>query len=181
MFSKTSLAVFAGMVVTASLLVAPAVVAGPTPGRAVSWGSNSKGELGNNSTTGSSVPVAVDMSGALAGKAVTAVTAGGYYTCAVADGKAYCWGYNDSGQLGDNSINDSPVPVAVDTSGALAGETVTAISAGRSHTCAVADGKAYCWGYNGSGQLGDGSHQPLGGAGGGEYGHQPDDPPGAGR
>ena len=41
--------------------------------------------------------MAVDTSGVLAGKTVTAITAGGYHTCAVADGKAYCWGDNDPG------------------------------------------------------------------------------------
>ena len=113
--------------------------------------------MGNNSTTDSSVPVAVDTSGVLAGKTVTAITAGDYHTCAVADGRAYCWGNNSAGQLGNNSTTDSRVPVAVDTSGVLAGRTVTAISAGDSHTCAVADGRAYCWGYNDYGQLGNNS------------------------
>ncbi len=41
---------------------------------------------------------------------------------------------------------DSTVPVVVDTAGVLAGQTVTAISAGNCQSCAVADGKAYCWG-----------------------------------
>ena len=157
MLSKTSLAVFAGMAVTASLLVAPAVVAGPMPGRAVAWGFNNDGQLGDNSLTKSLVPVVVDMSGALAGKAVTAIDAGVAHMCAVADGKAYCWGSNFIGRLGNNSLTDSAVPVAVDTTGPLAGKTVTAISAGYLHTCAVADGRAYCWGDGEYGQLGDGT------------------------
>ena len=53
------------------------------------WGRNDlKGELG---LTVSVVPVAVDASGVLAGKTVTAITAGDYYTCAVADGQTFCW------------------------------------------------------------------------------------------
>ena len=59
--------------------------------RAHCWGGNDPGELG---LTVSVVPVAVDASGVLAGKTVTAITAGDYYTCAVADGQTFCWGRN---------------------------------------------------------------------------------------
>lgn len=124
-------------------------------GKPYCWGSNGDGQLGDNTLTSSLVPVAVDTSGVLSGKTVTDIDAGKWHTCAVADGKAYCWGYNGDGQLGNNSTTSSSVPVAVDTSGVLAGKTVTDIAAGKWHTCAIADGKAYCWGYNGYGLLGD--------------------------
>ena len=105
------------------------------------------------------MPVAVDASGPpLTGKTVTAISAGSFTRVRWPSGKAYCWGYNDEGQLGNNTTTDSSVPVAVDTSGVLAGATVTAITAGYGHTCAVADGKAYCWGDNHAGQLGNNSH-----------------------
>ena len=97
--------------------------------------------------------MAVDTSGVLAGKTVTAISTGGSHTCAVAEGRAYCWGSNYSGTLGNNSTVDSLVPVAVDTSGVLAGKTVTAISAGWNHTCVLADGRAYCWGANSFGRV----------------------------
>ena len=126
-------------------------------GLAYCWGFNASGQLGNTSTTNSIVPAAVDTSGVLRGKTITAVTTGGGHTCAVADGRAYCWGFNATGRLGNNSTTDSPVPVAVDTSGVLAGKTITAVTAGGAHTCALADGMAYCWGYNISGQLGTNS------------------------
>lgn len=121
------------------------------------WGLNGSGQLGNGTKTDSNVPVAVSASGVLAGKTVTAVTAGFNHSCAIANGAAYCWGSNADGVLGNGSLVDSSTPVAVATSGALAGKTVTAISAGRSNTCAVAGGKAYCWGYSGFGALGAGS------------------------
>ena len=124
-------------------------------GAAYCWGFNDNGELGNNSTTSSPVPVAVDTSGALADSTLTSVSAGAYYSCAVADGAAYCWGNNDSGRLGDGTANNSLVPVAVDTSGVLADKTVTSISAGYEHACVIADGEAFCWGANWNGQLGD--------------------------
>ena len=53
------------------------------------------------------------------GKTVTAVSAGGAHSCAVADGAAYCWGWGASGQLGDGSTAFRSVPVAIDISGVL--------------------------------------------------------------
>ena len=75
----------------------------------------------------------------------------------VAEGAAYCWGYNQWGQIGDGTTRASHVPAAVDRSDVLAGKTVTAIAAGTQHTCVVADDAAYCWGDDFSGQLGYGS------------------------
>ena len=81
------------------------------------------------------------------------------HTCAIAsDDKAYCWGNNNFGVLGNGSTVNSSVPVAVNTTGVLAGKTIKQISAGSSHTCAIAsDDKAYCWGDGYPGQLGNGS------------------------
>ncbi len=88
---------------------------------------------------------------------MTAISAGYQETCAIADGKAYCWG-SDTNTLGDGVTPNSSVPIAVSTSGVLGGKTVTNIATGQWHVCAVADGKAYCWGSNsGSGALGNGS------------------------
>lgn len=128
--------------------------------QAYCWGYNSDGELGNNSTTQSNVPVAIYTAGVLSGKTIIDISAGGYHTCAVSsDGGAYCWGYNYDGEIGDNSTNDSSIPVAVNTDGVLSGKVLAKISAGSSYVCAVASsGQTYCWGDNGSGQFGDGSN-----------------------
>ncbi len=127
--------------------------------KAYCWGNNTSGQLGNNSTTTSSTPVAVDTSGVLASKTIKSIAAGTGHTCVIAsDDKAYCWGQNTYGQLGDNSTTSSSVPVAVDTSGLLAGKTLKSITAGTYSTCAIAsDSNAYCWGYNYHGQLGNNS------------------------
>jgi hypothetical protein len=130
---------------------------GVTAGSVYCWGYNAYGQLGNNSTTNSPTPVAVDDSGVLSGKTVTALAIGYAGSCALASGAVYCWGANWEGELGDGTTTDSLVPVAVDTSGVLAGKTVTALAAGDYHTCVRADGAPYCWGVNWEGELGDGT------------------------
>ena len=125
-----------------------------------SWGLNSRGELGNNSTANSSVPVAVPGLGA--GTGVTAIAAGSSHSMALkSDGSVWAWGYNQYGQLGNNSTTDSHVPVPVS---GLAG--VTAIACGPYHSLALkSDGSVWAWGYNLSGLLGNNSttesHVPV--------------------
>lgn len=154
---RVSTAVVVAMVLTGAVPVAHGASVRVT-GRVAAWGWNAGGQLGTNSTRYSLLPKAVSTSGVLAGKSVTAITAGGMHTCAIADGRAYCWGKNGRGQLGNNSTKDSLVPVAVSTSGVLRNKRVTAIDAGYKHTCVVADGRAYCWGWNRRGaQLGNNS------------------------
>ena len=124
------------------------------------WGNNSKGQLGNGSTTNSNVPVAVNTSGVLVGKTIKEVTTGGFHTCALdTSSKMYCWGLNSSGRLGGGLTSTlSNVPVAVNMSGALAGKTIKQILAGGDHGCVVAsDDKMYCWGLNNNGELGNNS------------------------
>lgn len=123
------------------------------------WGDNSRGQVGDNSTTLRRVPVAVLSSGGLLNKSITQVQVGGMFACAIANGTAYCWGANDYGQLGNNttSAGATSAPVAVNVAGVLSGKTVTQIALGNEHACAIADGTAYCWGRNNYGQLGTGN------------------------
>uniref|UniRef100_UPI00037A2E94 RCC1 domain-containing protein n=1 Tax=Salinispora arenicola TaxID=168697 RepID=UPI00037A2E94 len=70
-------------------------------------------------------------------------------------GTGLAWGLNNVGQLGDGTTTDSSTPVAV---GVPAGTTVTAVAAGEFHSVAVTSaGTVLAWGFNDSGQLGDGS------------------------
>jgi alpha-tubulin suppressor-like RCC1 family protein len=121
-----------------------------TGGAVKCWGHNSWGQLGNDSTTRARTPVDVAM---LSG--VQAIAAGAYHTCALTTGGAVkCWGRNSAGQLGNGSTAGARTPVDVST----LSSGVQAIAAGAYHTCALAAGGAVkCWGYNGYGQLGNGS------------------------
>lgn len=82
----------------------------------------------------------------------TAITVGGGHACGLTnDGTAYCWGGNQSGQLGDSSSTTRSAPVKV-----AGGLTFTQLSAGYSHTCGrTAAGEIACWGLNTSGELGE--------------------------
>jgi alpha-tubulin suppressor-like RCC1 family protein len=122
------------------------------------WGDSESGQLGNNSTTSSSVPVLVTQSGVLAGKTVVSVSAGPSHSLALcSDGTVTAWGRNASGQLGNNSTTSSSVPVLVTQSGVLAGKTVVSVAAGNDYSLALcSDGTVAAWGNNGAGQLGNG-------------------------
>ena len=80
---------------------APAVAAQPSLVRA--WGYNNVGQLGNGTTTNSTSPVSVSPNGSFTGTNVTALAAGDLHSLALQGGAVYAWGYNSSGQLGNNS------------------------------------------------------------------------------
>ncbi|HET9226742.1 MAG TPA: hypothetical protein VFR31_08745, partial [Thermoanaerobaculia bacterium] len=84
------------------------------------------------------------------------LSAGIFHTCGVAtDGKAYCWGRNPNGGLGDGTFEDRLRPTPV-----LGGLTFRQVSVGDGFSCGVTtDGLAYCWGWGFDGILGNGSIQ----------------------
>ncbi len=120
-------------------------------GAAYCWGDNATGALGNttaNTTSGTPVTVA-------GGLTFKMISAGYAHTCGVAaDSSAYCWGANESGELGNGTVGqDSSTPVLV--SGGL---KFASVSAGGVYTCGVTTaGAGYCWGANAYGVLGDGT------------------------
>ena len=128
-------------------------------GALYAWGSNAYGQLGNGTTTNSSVPVAVKIAGTpLAGKTIIQIVAGANHNMVLtSDGAVYTWGWNYHGQLGNNTKTNSNTIVAVQTIGTpLAGKKIVKIAAGQGHSLALTgDGIVYTWGRNDTGQLGN--------------------------
>jgi alpha-tubulin suppressor-like RCC1 family protein len=121
------------------------------------WGRNVYGQLGDSSAAPTLVPVPVYHP---SGVTFASLTAGGAHTCALTSaGQAYCWGHNADGRLGDSTYVLPLMPVAVLP---LGGVVFTQLSAGDTHTCGLdGSGQGYCWGGNGSGQVGDSTWQTL--------------------
>jgi hypothetical protein len=119
-------------------------------GNAYAWGDNSFGQLGNNSTIPSPVPVLVSAGEVPAGVTFAELSPSDFHSLALgSDGNAYAWGDNDFGQLGNNSFTDSLVPVLVSAGEVPGGVTLTSVSAGYIHSLALgSDGNAYAWGDN---------------------------------
>lgn len=115
------------------------------------WGHNDAGQLGDGTTTDRLSPIHV----ATLGDTVVEVALGASHTCARRDdGSTWCWGSNESGQLGLGSLTDQTIPTQV---AALAFDVV-GLAAGGDNTCARRrDGSLWCWGKNTLGQVGDGT------------------------
>ena len=138
-------------------------------GSAYCWGSNSAGQLGNGTTINSAtlVPVSGELrfvKGFTSDALDPSISSGGSHTCGIdikttGDRTIYCWGNNDAGQLGNGTLVNSSVPVAIEII-----DHWSDLTAGSNHTCAVLIRGSpltvlfdYCWGDNSSGQLGDGT------------------------
>jgi alpha-tubulin suppressor-like RCC1 family protein len=90
-----------------------------------------------------------------------AITAGDHHTCAIKNnGNVYCWGLNNTGQVGTGGTTCSGVACVNRPRLVMVARKV---DAGADHTCALdLNGAAYCWGNSNYGQLGNGN-----------YGYQP--------
>jgi alpha-tubulin suppressor-like RCC1 family protein len=146
-------------------------------GSAYCWGSNDRGQLGDQTTTQRNSPVPVYTGGALGARTVVdlAVAGGGEFNPAAAagtadktrrghvcaatsDGKLFCWGSNQYGQMGQgtSSVTAQTEPIMVN--GLLSTKTVVSTATAYATPCALtADNLMYCWGQNHYGQVGDGS------------------------
>ncbi len=122
-------------------------------GAAYCWGLNGNGQLGDNSTINRTAPTPVSGTNTFTALALSPA-AGAGHTCGVsAAGTMFCWGHNQSGQLGDGSTSNRSAPTLVS-----GGQIFASVAAGFAHSCGrTAIGTTLCWGANQSGQLGDGS------------------------
>lgn len=123
-----------------------------TRGTAMAWGYNNYGQLGTESTISYSSPVLVSGSHNFVHIAKGAYLS--YHSCALKeDGSAWAWGYNNYGQLGNNTRTDTSSPISV-----IGNHSFIQISAGGIHTVALKEnGSIWAWGGNTVGQLGTGN------------------------
>lgn len=124
------------------------------------WGAGANGVLGNGFTEDSSYPVLVMTTGPgnqgvpLLGVNEVACGASGFCIALARNGTVYGWGNNSFSQLGFAAGGSSSIAIPI----AVSGNPVDAIAAGFAHGLAhSSDGNVYGWGYNGRGQLGNGS------------------------
>jgi len=142
---RTAVAISAGGAYTCALL---------DNGSVSCWGSGSNGKLGNGGTSNSLTPTLTSSFGS--GRTAVAIEVGTVHACAILDNASVsCWGKGTQGQLGNASTSDSLTPTLTSSLGS--GRTAVALSADEKHTCAILDnGSVSCWGYAGSGALGNG-------------------------
>ncbi|HEX6374071.1 MAG TPA: hypothetical protein VF006_34405 [Longimicrobium sp.] len=124
-----------------------------TTGQAYCWGTNSNGQLGDNTTTTRYTPVAVQQP---VGVTFASISTGWSHSCAVTSGgQSYCWGLNSRGQLGDASFTQRKTPVAVSQPSGVA---FGIVSNGGYTTCGLDGvGQSWCWGRNDYSQIGNNS------------------------
>lgn len=122
-----------------------------TDGTLWCWGQNYYGELGDNTTVHRSSPVQT----ITGGTDWSQVSCGPYHTAAVKkDGTLWLWGggFNNAGQLGDNTIIHRSSPVQT----IAGGSDWSSVSCGYKNTAAIkTDGTLWVWGWNAYGQVGD--------------------------
>jgi len=125
-----------------------------TAGALWCWGENGQGQVGNGTTTDSTIAVQVISSN------VIAVSVGIYHSCAVLQsGEVKCWGINGVGQLGNSLPSDSTYFYDSPQSAGML--NAVGMSVNGEHSCAlISDGTVKCWGSNSDGQLGSGSFGP---------------------
>jgi len=118
-------------------------------GTAWAWGSNSYGQLGDDSVVSKSTAVSV-----LGGNSFIqiAVPTGGVLAVRGSDGTGWGWGFNSSGQLGDNTTTSRSSPVSI-----VGDISFKEIASAGAHCVGIrsSDGTAWAWGRNDYGQLGD--------------------------
>ena len=139
-----------------------AIIAKDSDGKLYSWGRNNFGQLGNETTENSSMPICIsDMENSpLNGKDIVDVYADYTMIAKDSDGKLYTWGWNRKGQLGNGTTENSSMPICISNieNSPLKEKKIVNIYTGDDTIIAKdSEGKLYSWGSNGYGQLGDGT------------------------
>lgn len=120
--------------------------------KAVCWGRGRYGKLGIGSGAGLGVIENLKTPREVRGRlSFRSIATGVFQTCGIATNrKAYCWGRNGAGQLGDGTTTMRVEPVAVSTN-----QRFNELTVGNNHACGVStDDEIYCWGNGAAGKLG---------------------------
>lgn len=121
-------------------------------GRAWAWGSNTAGQLGDNSITQRTTPISI--LGAVKTFCHIAASLGNHSLALDKNGRAWAWGDGSNGRLGNNSITSQRTPGSV--LGAV--KTFCKVAVGNAWSAAIdKNGRVWCWGNGGDGRLGRGS------------------------
>ncbi|MFZ4541430.1 MAG: prepilin-type N-terminal cleavage/methylation domain-containing protein [Rickettsiales bacterium] len=142
------------------------------------WGNNLSGGInagiGDGTALAQSVPTAISLP--YVGAYFNSVVAGEGTMCGIADnGRVYCWGFNNRGEIGNNTSTGDGSPVVLTPTSVTMPAGVTSfgkLAGGFAHFCAIANagansGRAYCWGINYHYQVAAGSGPNIGLNGGG--------------
>lgn len=118
------------------------------------WGDNNQKQFGATSFLDTSSSTPIETEGLPVGT-IMSVEAGKEFACSLINSKVYCWGSNDRGQLGRLSSigGNSSIPAVVKLQDGTELSSVTSLSLGENHACALSNNKIYCWGDNSSKQI----------------------------
>lgn len=121
-------------------------------GHVFAFGNNLFGEMGNGSASSTPQTTAAQVPGI---DSVVQVAAGQVHVLVLkSDHTVWAWGANESGELGDGTTTNSPIPVRVQFP---TGVQIARIAAGFSNSIALdTQGHLWAWGYNGFGAVGNG-------------------------
>lgn len=121
------------------------------------WGRSDTYQLGNGSTTGSFTPTQIDSTG----NWIDIAAAVNHSVALKSNGTLWAWGDRRYGQVGDGYTNipshifspiTTPIQIGMDSNW-------ISIATGHRHSLGIrSDGTLWTWGYNVSGQLGDGTN-----------------------
>ncbi|QVK16776.1 DUF5011 domain-containing protein [Mycoplasmatota bacterium] len=130
-------------------------------GKIFTWGNNEYGQLGDGTTDDRYTPTEITSNFNLeVGETITKVSLGYYHSSAItSEGRMFTWGRNNDSQLGDGTTTNksNPTEITSNFNNLGDGETITKVSLGNNSSAITSEGRIYTWGYNGYGQLGDGT------------------------